>query len=383
MYYFIRFFVRLALRIFCSRIRVNDKSFLHVKGPLILASSHPNAFFDAIILASCMKEPVHFLAIGEIADQFLFKKLVEILKIIPVYRLLDHNENLERNDKSLTHCVDVLSDNGIVLIFSEGNSENNWRLRPLKKTTARIALAAMDHTPLISGLSILPIGFNYNSFDGPGKTVWIQSGEPISNSDLPAGKNEADKIHAFNVLLAERISAVVLQTAGQQDKIQMMISNSLQMNKTRLKKMQDELNKNTDPAIIEKLKKPGYLISGNRGTYQTMMLLILLALPAFAGWALHIFLYYPLKFFVEIKTERSVYFDSLLFTCLFLSYPFYWIAWNLAAYFFIKNAGIQMILLCMPLLAWTTIQWKENLQRIRNYFILSKPERDQLANYFD
>ena len=104
MYYFIRTFVRLALKIFCCHIRINDESFLEYKGPLILASNHPNTFLDAIILSSRMKQPVHFLAPGESTDRFLFRWILEAFKLIPIYRLKNNRNNQEGNEISFAKC---------------------------------------------------------------------------------------------------------------------------------------------------------------------------------------------------------------------------------------------------------------------------------------
>ena len=381
MYHFIRFFVRMALKIYCSRIRVNDMGLLKLKGPLILASNHPNSFLDAIILASRFKEPVHFLALGELTDQFLFRWIMEAFHIIPVYRLKDKNDNQDRNDKSFAICVDVLLKDGIVLIFSEGVSENNWLLRPIKKGTARIALAAISLAQLQSSLRIQPVGLNYNSYNQPGKTVLIQFGEPILNKEILTGNTEAEKMHVLNALLRERLSETMLQTVNGREMAQFMISNSPPLHSGQIKKLQDKLNEERNHTIFSKLKKPGYLISGTHTLLQCLILVLLLVIPAAMGWLSHVFLYYPVKFFVGGKTARMLYYDSLLFTILFLLYPFYWIASNILAFLFFTNIWIQILFICMPLLAWTTVYWKENGQRVRNYFILTILERNHLADY--
>ena len=272
---------------------------------------------------------------------------------------------------------------GIVLIFSEGICENNWLLRPIKKATARIVLNVLDHPEMQSRLRILPVGLNYNSYSRPGKTVIIQFGEPILIRDLAAGTSEVEKMQLLNELLKERLSAAMLQTDNQQEIVQMMISNSRYWGSGQLKNLQEKLPGTTDPYIFSKLKKPGFLISVNHTLNQTAFLVLILAIPAALGWIMHSLIYYPLKLFVKRKTSQTVYYDAVLFTCLFLAYPIYWIALNLTGYFFIKNLWIQILFINMPLLAWITATWKENLQRIRNYFILSKHERKLLINYFN
>jgi 1-acyl-sn-glycerol-3-phosphate acyltransferase len=383
MYYFIRFFVRGALKLYCRRIRVNDEQLFQSKGPLILASNHPNSFFDAIILASRMHQPVHFLALGELTDKFLLSRIMKIFKIIPVYRLREKPGNQERNDRSFAICLDVLLKDGIVLTFSEGVCENNWQLRPLKKGTARIALAALAHAGLQTRLRILPVGLNYNSYHQLGKSVHIQSGEAISNQDLSPGLAESEKIYLLNEMLKERLSASVLQTENQLETVQMLLSNCADLQSRQIRKLQDKLNGSGDSLVISKLKKPGFLISGGNSLQESLILVLLLALPACLGWVMHIFLYYPVKFIIKRKTSQSVYFDALMFTSLFLLYPFYWIGWNIVGYLFFKNGWMQVLFICMPLLAWTTICWNEYWQRLRNYFILSTDERKLLANYFN
>jgi len=377
----IRFIVKGALRIFCPHIRVNDKRFLQWNGPLILASNHPNAFLDAILLATLMKEPVHFLALGEVTERFLGRRFLEAFKMISIYRLKDNLLNQERNEKSFAACVDVLLKNGIVLIFSEGICENNWTLRPVKKTTARIAYSALNHPEMQSGLRILPAGLNYNSYTRPGKTVLVQFGEPITYRDLATGTGDAEQIQILNLLLKERLSSTMLQTEKHPEKIQMIISNNAFPGSGQIKNMQDKLDENADEDIFSKLIKPGLFINSHHPLGQSLILVFILAVPAALGWVLHILLFYPMKIFIKRKTVQTVYFDSVFFTSLVLAYPLYWAGWNIFGYFLLKEIWIQVLLIGMPLLAWTTVLWNENSQRVRNYFILSPQERKRIIPY--
>jgi 1-acyl-sn-glycerol-3-phosphate acyltransferase len=381
MYHFIRFFVRLALRFYCSFIRVNNKDLLKFKGPLILASNHPNSFLDAIILASLFSEPVHFLALGELTDKFLYHRIMEVFNIIPVYRLKDKNENQHLNDKSFSICVDILLKNGIVLIFPEGISENKWQLGPIKKITARIALAAMNHESLHSKLSVLPVGLNYNSFDKSGNTVLIQFDKPILIKEILTGNTEAEKMYSLNILLRERLNEMILQTEKLPAMVQFLISNSLPLYSDQIKNLQYKLSEERNQTIFSKLKKPGYLISSSQTLPGSMLLILLLAIPAIAGWVFHALLYYPLKFIIRRKTSGSVYYDSALFTSLFLAYPVYWICWNIIGFFVFKNTWEHIILLCMPVFAFVTIYWVNRIQKIRNYLVLSPAERILLTDY--
>lgn len=382
MYHFIRFLAKIALKIYCSRIQVNDKSPLKSKGPMILASNHPNSFLDAIIIASCFREPVHFLALGEITDKFLLRPVMEALHIIPVYRLKDKYGNQDLNEKSFSVCVDVLLKNGILLIFSEGISENKWQLGPIKKVTARITMEVMNQQSLKSKLWIQTIGINYNSFDRPGKTVLIQFAEPILISQRLTGNTEAEKIQSLNALLKENMSDMVLQTEMLPEKAQFLVSNCPPFHSNKIKELQEKLNEEGNQTYFSKLEKPGYLISPSQTFSGSLILVLLLAVPGIIGWVSHVLLYYPVKFFITRKTSGSAYHDSAMFTTLFFTYPVYWIFSNILGYIFFKNIWIQLILICMPVFAFITIYWKKRIQKIQNYFILNSEERILLEGYF-
>lgn len=383
MYRIVRFLIRGALNIYYSKISVSEAVFLKSKGPLILAANHPNSFMDAIILASRYEEPIHFLAFGELTDRIFVQRALKILRIIPVYSIKEKNENQYLNDISFAVCVDVLLKNGILLIFPEGLSENNWKLRPFKKAAARIVLSAQQHAELQSRLCIQPVGLNYNSYDFPGKKVHIQFGNPISPLAILLGSTDAEKINSLNRVLRERISETILQTEYRSDLVQTLISNGLPGDNNKFKRLQYRLENSNSTNIFASLKKPGYLIAGEYTFGRSLVLTLLLTMPAVIVWITHIFLYYPIKLFVRNKMKQSVYFDSVIFITLFLTYPFYWLALNFLLFFLFKNIFMQILFLGMPFLARSYVCWRENVQRLRNYFILDPIQRNQAREYFN
>src|SRR5664279_4400786 len=109
-----------------------------------------------------------------------FKFLLRRLKMLLVSRIIEGAENLENNYTTFNECVDIFKQNGIVLIFSEGRCINEWHLRPLKKGTARLALAAWEDNIPLEGLLL---GINYNSFRKFGKTIFLNFGEVITKEN--------------------------------------------------------------------------------------------------------------------------------------------------------------------------------------------------------
>ena len=351
---------------------------LHQPGPLVLASNHPNAFLDAIILGSLFHQPVHFLARGDAFEKPLMRKLLNALQLIPIYRLTEGKENLSLNELSFIKCQQILSAGGIVLIFAEGLSFNQWLLRPMKKGVARIALTAMQHEGLSSSVRILPVSLNYNSFESLNKTLIIHFGDMISAKDLSLDYPETKKMHQFNGLLADRLSAGMLQSAAHTQIIQLLISNHAQQGVPYLKTVQASLNSAANPAVFEKLQLPGSMAADPASFLFHLLLTLILFVPAAVGWILHVPLYFPLKRVIHRKTTGTGFFDSIMFCALMITYPVYWLMLNIIIQPLLKNEWVRFSVLFMPLLGWISLYWKENFLQMRNYLALTAKERKML-----
>ncbi|MBC7722728.1 MAG: hypothetical protein H7068_11940, partial [Pedobacter sp.] len=67
------------------------------------------------------------------------------------------------------------------------------------------------------------------------------------------------------------------------------------------------------------------------------------------------------KKLVQQKTKGTVFYDSVLFGLLLISYPFYWLILNIITSIFIDNFYIRISFLVMPILAWICMVWKDAL----------------------
>lgn len=378
MYYLLRILVWLGLKIYCSSIKVNQPDLFSARGPLILACNHPNAFLDAIILGSLFHQPVHFLARGDAFRNPVIRKLLNALQLIPVYRLTEGKEYLNLNEASFDKCRQILNAGGIVLIFAEGLCLNQWVLRPMKKGTARIAVAAMNEDGRSADVRVLPVSLNYNSFSSPGKTVLIHFGEMILRKDLLMARSEAEKMHCFNGLLAERLSAGMLQSTAHPQIIQSLISNHHRHGLPYLKNIQSRLVAENRAALFEKLKMPGVFADGPVSFFSYLLLMVVLLIPAGIGLLLHAPLYFPVKKIIQGKTKGTVFYDSMMFAILVISYPIYWILLNIIFQPLIENKWISLFLLSMPVSGWICVYWKKCFLQVRNYLLLTDKERKML-----
>ena len=170
MVYFLKFWVKLALRIFCPQVNIANPHYLNSKGPLLIVANHPNSFLDAVIIGAFYQRKIHFLARGDVFQNPIFGYLLRSIGMIPVFRAREGKEHLQRNSHTFKESVDIMKGGGAVLIFIEGICLNTHEIQPFKKGASRIleTLHAIEVFPKVH-----VIGMAYNSFRGIGKSVNI------------------------------------------------------------------------------------------------------------------------------------------------------------------------------------------------------------------
>jgi 1-acyl-sn-glycerol-3-phosphate acyltransferase len=307
-YSLIKMMVRLALDIFCRKMVIKGRAPLSMKGPVLVVANHPNSFLDAIIIGSLFNRPVHFLARGDAFHKPWHAGMLRLLNMIPVYRLSEGKENLYLNEEAFRRSKEVLSQNGIVLIFIEGICVHKHELQPFKKGAGRIA----NESRSVECLHVLPIGIAYDSFEHFGKQINIQIGKPLFPASLLPYDDEAKSIRYFN----ERLF--------------------------------DEIN--------QRIQVPTK--SKTASTEQA-----LLFLPGIAGYVLHLPIYTVLKKSIQRKTKGTVFYDSVLFGTLLFLYPLYLILVSLillSAHLPIPYVAV--IFMLHPVLAWCAVQWRSSFK---------------------
>lgn len=280
LYWLIKIPAKLCMWLYCRNIKINDRRLLDHDGPLLIAGNHPNSFLDAIILSTLFRRPVHSLARGDVFSNKLTRRCLRSLNMLPVYRTSEGVENLAHNYTTFESCKHIFQKNGIVLIFSEGQCINEWRLRSLKKGTARLALSSWKEGV---DLKVLPCGINYQSFRRFGKNVQLNFGQPFSKEVIDIHGGEGKILLSFNEKLKAELSKLVVEI-DPEDTIAI---------------------KHQFAVTIPVFKK------------------ILLYIPSIAGYLLHAPLYIPVRKIILKKAAHSDHYDSIIIGLLFLAYPFY------------------------------------------------------------
>lgn len=339
MYAFIKLLAGLALPFYCRRIIISQPNLLQTQGPLLLACNHPNSFFDAILIGSLFQKPVHFLARGDVFRHGFAAKMLARLKAIPVYRISEGKENLSMNDDTFKRCLQILRHSGIILIFAEGICENEWKLRPLKKGAARIAIQAWEDADMRQRFRVLPVSINYSSFRGMRKTVLIHFGDAICIEPDAHQQTAQQQIYAFNRRLSHALAQGLLTSRADAVPVSHILSAAA---------MADDVN-----SLRQKQSLAAPLVTARTSG---SLAVFALTLPAIVGWLLHAPWYYLMKYFASRKTRGTVFYDSVFFGLLMLSYPVYWL---LLASISLRWPLALTVVLLMPVLGWCTIQWKD------------------------
>ncbi|HYC28428.1 MAG TPA: 1-acyl-sn-glycerol-3-phosphate acyltransferase [Chitinophagaceae bacterium] len=278
--------------------------------PMILACSHPNSFFDALVMGAYHPRRMHFLARGDAFKNQLAAKLLRMLNMIPIYRLSEGKENLDNNQHTFDECIEVFRNNGCVLIFSEGVCVNEWRLRPLKKGTARLAWMCWEEEG-VKNMIVQPVGLNYHSFTRLPKRVAVQFSPVIQSFDLDLD-SPAIFYKDFNEHLAAKLEPLVLEA-------------------------EHPLLKNKKSDVTGKM---------------------LLAVPALLGFLLHKPFYNAWRKFIWSKTKEGVFFDSVFFASLLIVYPFLVLLVTIVVVMATGSLAWWLLLLALPFTAWCYKQFK-------------------------
>jgi len=318
LYSILKVIVRLAAKIFCRKIIINNRKLLKEKGPMILACNHPNSFLDAVIMDILFEQPIWSLTRG---DAFLSKRVNNILfklKMLPVYRPSEGVENLSENYKTFDACFEIFKRSGVVLIFIEGLCINEWHLRSLKKGTARLAYKCLqENIPL----KILPVGINYSSYKRFGKNLFINFGNLLSVNDLDKNLSDGAFNQVFNNTLRQELRLLVYEISKSD------------------KQKQKELLEIKTPLVTK----------------------ILLAIPAVIGFVIHIPFYLPIKNWVRKKFNNTGHVDAMQVALPLVTYPCYLLLIVLILFFVFKSWWLLLLFLLIPFTAWSYVQVKDQL----------------------
>lgn len=225
-YAILKILSRLTIWGYFRKVKIVGREKIPKNGPYLFVANHPSAFMDPIVVASSIRPPVYFIAAGEYVGAglkgWLFKK---VLHSIPVYRPSTRPEDAHKNKDMFVKCYEHLSKKGALLIFPEGVSLTEKKLKPLKTGTVRIAIGAEELHAFELGLPIIPIGLNYSDPHSFRSDLFVKVGDPIYVNELLSEEQRAVKEYQITQtreitdLLQEKMQATILHLESEEEEV--------------------------------------------------------------------------------------------------------------------------------------------------------------------
>ncbi len=268
LYQVLKAFVKLGMHWYIPDLRTHQLDLAKYEAPSIIVSNHPNSFFDALVIAVHAPAEIRYLTRGDIFKHPLANWALRRLFMLPIYKKSDDSEYSVKNDFTYDECMRQFQAGKHILIFPEGRSHNLWHLQYLMQSgvTSLLQRAYRADIPV----QVQPYVLNYNSFSDVPKAVSITALSPIDSTDFIDG-------HVV------RAAEVIENT-------------------------KDDLKANMAHKPLDPLEKSEKELAWMR-------------IPAKIGYYTQFWFYKLWRDYVRKKTEGTIFYDSLLFGALLLSYP--------------------------------------------------------------
>ncbi|NLD23806.1 MAG: hypothetical protein GX670_06215 [Bacteroidales bacterium] len=154
------------------------------KKPIIFASNHRNALLDALLLvyAGYHFKQVVFLARADIFKQKFVAWILRGMRIIPVFRIRDGKDNLEKNKDIFNSAARIMKKNNPIALFPEARHNPKQSLLPIQKAVPRIVLPTEASLNFELNSQIVPVSIYYRDVFEFLTDVYITFGTPIEVS---------------------------------------------------------------------------------------------------------------------------------------------------------------------------------------------------------
>lgn len=183
-YTFFRHYLWPFIVLFYRRRQVVGRSNVPKNKPIFMIPNHQNAFYDPISLTTCYNDTQFtFLLRAAAFNKKLMGAFYTKLNMLPIYRQLDGNDQLDKNNEILQNCVWLLERKKTIMCFAEGSHSLVRRLRPFKKGPLRFAIAAEEKNSWQLDVHFVPVGLNYDDMTNYGGNHLVIFGKPIRLAD--------------------------------------------------------------------------------------------------------------------------------------------------------------------------------------------------------
>ena len=185
--------VQYGTRCHYNRFVVRGYEHLPTDGAYIIAPCHQQALMEPLAVLYFAPKPPVFLARADIFRKPTIRSILTFLRIMPVYRIRDGQDQLGRNKEIFDRCRDVLIDGYPLCLMAEGRHNNRHHLLNMGKGMFRIA----GETQLALGdrpLYIVPTGIDFDDYERPYSNLVVNIGEPIPVQPFMEGYRDNEPV---------------------------------------------------------------------------------------------------------------------------------------------------------------------------------------------
>ena len=200
LYSFLLPYVNWHTRCAYRRFEVHGKENLPKDGGLIFGVNHSNTLMDALVLLSADNIRKVFIARGDIFKNPTVAKVLNFLRILPIFRIRNGVAAVRNNDESLNKAVDVVHDRVDLYLFPEGTHRTKHSLMRMGKGLFHIAMDANKQFGDKSPVYIIPTAIEYGDYFRYRSTTMINFGEPINVTEFIKNTTEENESVNINIL---------------------------------------------------------------------------------------------------------------------------------------------------------------------------------------
>lgn len=184
-YWFLKQYIKFADWLIHKKIIITGKEKIPKDKPIVFAPNHQNALSDPMaVLLHARFQPVWLARADIFGKAKALDAILRFLKIMPVYRLRDGKENLEKNEKTFSDSIKVLENNFALALFPEAAHSAKRQMLAHKKAVPRIVFMAEEKSEKPLDIQIIPTGIYYSHYWKFNRTVIVNFGEPVVVNDF-------------------------------------------------------------------------------------------------------------------------------------------------------------------------------------------------------
>lgn len=396
------------------KIQVINRSVIPKDKPVIFAPNHQNALMDALAIVFSVPVQTVFLARADIFKKKLAAAALYFLKIIPVYRIRDGKDTLNKNEATFKKSIEVLSANKYLCLFPEGAHIGKRSMLAHKKAIPRIVFMAAAQTNYELDIQVVPVGLTYSHYYKFRRSLVVNFGEPIPAKqyyDVLEEQGEQKATIVFRNHIYKDLSSLIVNIPDKEASdfyesafimVRKSVLKKLNLKNTDVNSVKADqyftnrlykwLKENPDDKewfinqqheynqLCEKLKIDEWTVQGKKYGFLRSgftILLSIITLPiTLAGAVVNGWLFYLTRYSYRKNIKDPQFWSSVSYGISLFAYTiWYLILWGIAS-IFIENILIALLVALLPIPAGIlAYELGKKLLRMRSSWRLSKLKR--------